>query len=1787
MAVLMAFTALVFVAPQKVSAVTAGKYDVRLTIYVTDRGDSDGKKALVVTTAKPYKCYESGTSIPAEDNNTAGVTLNYISDNGQGSAGSKRICLGCTAHEKVTDTSGADGVNDYIYPVFESVGYPESVYWVNEAALNDGCKWQISKVEVAPAGTGDYKSIWEGNVWSASSGTRYSGFIDKNGSRMEATGAMSDCKCETSKNDWTEPRPEVISWLDESSITKDLTISGGSADVKRQMKFKVLDQYGVVMSTSALKKLNAEPKYTVSATNFGPVDQDNTKNLYYSSSNGTENSLDITAKNTLKSSVRGVNSYKVTAQVTLAGTGVGSTKEFTIYDPKYTVYFNANGGENLSPSSYEVYYGESLNSQAELDNVPTYPTLGSYAGHSWLGLFDSQTGGNKINLDESVTEVKIYWAHWNENTYTVVFLDKEGRYVYIQYVPYNSAANGEAAKEKLPSLVADDNYHYNFKNWEPSVDNVTENTITNATYTAVAHTFGAPVEIAANCQHGAGTKVTCTSCGYEKLTTDSKLGDHVPSAEVTTITAPTCENTGKGTHYCTLCSTATDEVVIPALGHSYQIEVTKEASCDEEGERTLTCTRCGEVKKEKIAKTQHEYIETQKIPATCGSAGYTVMTCACGDTYNRFDADATGEHSWNQNYDEATGVLTLYCENCNVSTTVDIGANLTDFVNAVVTKNPTCKEKGTVLVTAGDDSFTVDIPTSTTHSFETEYTAATCGKAGSIVNKCSICEKVETVKTIEALVHDYHEEITVAPTCTTAGTKTLTCKNCGDVKTEAIAPTGHKASKVVLNCTSGGEIKCVNCGETVAEIPAREHDYTDGEVRTIAPTCESGGIKYTKCVNCDAEKAEPIEKLSHNYDGSEWVTVVSATCTTEGVEKRECANGCGSFEIRKVAAVEHKFNVETTEATCTTDGRIVTTCDNVIAGRKCDYSKIEILEAPGHDLDDGVTHAQDCLSGEYTTYTCKRGCGYQEIKFTGAVSGYGHDFSGEEKVVAEATCTEDGEKTVKCLNCDATETQVIPKTGHNYLPGKVVAPTCTESGYTLMVCQNDNSHTYKQYDETKPAKGHTWSAWAVTKDSTNTEAGEMERVCTVCREAKETAVIPAGGHSFVGAVPTVVEEATCKTNGKVRYTCTAHENCGVSIVVDSEKLPHDLATDVVSATCTEDGYIKTYCKKCEEVFVNVTLTKKGHSWNAWTTKLEPTCGKDGVRIRTCANCGEVEEAVIPATGKHSYVPTEVKATCTERGHTIYSCVGCGHAYRDDFTPVLGHDFGEWEDVDATCTTPGGKQRVCRRVNENSKPCGYTEFIEDETKPATGHNMSEWTFVTHPTVKNAYAKWRQCLNPGCTHDEHESGAGSEHEAADGINIYYVVDYYNEWVTDTYDTLTQNMLTQRPATYTQLAKTYKTEKMSSVYVLKNTEAVYDGKTPWRDKDVNWGAYDFLGWSLESGKQAGEGTAADLSAITKNTSVYALFSGKDVYYSVIFYNANGETLTIREHILHGHAAEYPAEFGTPTMKDNVQFKFKFRGWSYDFSKVYDDVGIFARYDATLKKYTLVYRDWDGTELGREEITHGGVAENVPEVQERAEDNTYVYAFLNKWTLKNGDEVDLNNFSIPVGVNEGDEINIYASHTKRAKIYKVTFDVVDPYYQVCGGVNVQVMDSKGQLLSAKLTELDGSVEFSLTYDVYYKISFLRGNYYKEGTFTLDPSSPGSINVVPIIGSERTYHGSVVLENNVPDGVDEKCKCICHSFLSGIWITFLNLLYRVFGIKHVCCSDMYVVHGDKLTYGH
>lgn len=84
--------------------------------------------------------------------------------------------------------------------------------------------------------------------------------------------------------------------------------------------------------------------------------------------------------------------------------------------------------------------------------------------------------------------------------------------------------------------------------------------------------------------------------------------------------------------------------------HEYDTgKITKEASCTEEGEKTFTCSICGETKSESVAKKSHIYKEEVTKDPTFEDEGEKTFTCEnCGDSYIE-SISALDKELYNQN----------------------------------------------------------------------------------------------------------------------------------------------------------------------------------------------------------------------------------------------------------------------------------------------------------------------------------------------------------------------------------------------------------------------------------------------------------------------------------------------------------------------------------------------------------------------------------------------------------------------------------------------------------------------------------------------------------------------------------------------------------------------------------------------------------------------------------------------------------------------------------------------------------------------------------------------------------------------------------------------------------------------------------------------------------------------------------------------------------------------------------------------------------------------------------
>lgn len=132
------------------------------------------------------------------------------------------------------------------------------------------------------------------------------------------------------------------------------------------------------------------------------------------------------------------------------------------------------------------------------------------------------------------------------------------------------------------------------------------------------------------------------------------------------------------------------------------------------------------------------------------------------------------------------------------------------------------------------------------HDYKEEVIKAECGKEGSKIFTCTICNDSYS-EIIPALEHSYTLTNIVNPTCTSNGTKTYTCENCLNSYLEEIESTGHVYNKAITKnatCISEGlyTYTCTNCNNSYTEvIPKTDHSWINATC-TSAQKCSVCGI---------------------------------------------------------------------------------------------------------------------------------------------------------------------------------------------------------------------------------------------------------------------------------------------------------------------------------------------------------------------------------------------------------------------------------------------------------------------------------------------------------------------------------------------------------------------------------------------------------------------------------------------------------------------------------------------------------------------------------------------------------------------------------------------------------------------------------------------------------------------------------------------------------------------------------------------------------------------------------
>jgi uncharacterized repeat protein (TIGR02543 family) len=255
----------------------------------------------------------------------------------------------------------------------------------------------------------------------------------------------------------------------------------------------------------------------------------------------------------------------------------------------------------------------------------------------------------------------------------------------------------------------------------------------------------------------------------------------------------------------------------------------------------------------------------------------------------------------------------------------------------------------------------------------------------------------------------------------------------------------------------------------------------------------------------------------HEHVWGAWTGTTTATCTSEGTERRVCLTDASHYQTRSISALGHSWGafIVTKAATTTATGIKTSTCTHNAA-----HTKTEVIPKHVHSW------------GKWTT-------------------------------TKKATCTAAGTQTHTCSTCDAKATRSIAALGHSWGAYKVTkVATTTTTGVKTSTCTHNSAH---KKTASIPKHVHSWGKWTTTKKATCTATGTQTYTCSTCG-AKATRSIAALGHSW-GAYK-VTKVATTTTTGVQTRVCTrnsAHTQ-SLTIAKKQEDLPASIQFSGQSVT---------------------------------------------------------------------------------------------------------------------------------------------------------------------------------------------------------------------------------------------------------------------------------------------------------------------------------------------------------------------------------------------------------------------------------------------------------------------------------------------------------------------------------------------------------------------------------------------------------------------------------------------
>lgn len=726
---------------------------------------------------------------------------------------------------------------------------------------------------------------------------------------------------------------------------------------------------------------------------------------------------------------------------------------------------------------------------------------------------------------------------------------KTGTKVYTASLVYSDTYTAEktytATNTKTEILPALGHTYGEPTAWEWKKDN--NNVIATATFTC--------------------TKADCDASdkGAQKLTANGTI------VEDNALTyAPTCTQKGQNSYTATVSFNETNYTTptanyykdeVAALGHDF-VPTAESYVWSEDGKTcsaSVTCSRCTETFTDTATIT-----DAVKTPATCTVKGWTTYTATFSKTYNgktvftEQTKDVQDIQALGHTYEGQTATYTWSEDGTTCSANITCARNCAEegatiaenaTVTSVVKTPATCMVMGWTTYTA---TFQNELFAEQTNDVQNIAIDENAHKLGAWLaedenNHSQLCEYNSAHKVTAA--HQFNAQ--------------NVCTDCKYYKvTESVSEEGKLSIGQVGDSIKNSGVDFIGAFTTVAGNASAELSVT---VETnFAVTFNASAIDTVAQMNNallkigigdDAKKAEVKQEAN-------LVTVKAVIDISLG--SSSVSFGDGKVTITYPVDATDLGARQTVVVYYVDDygnkAVMVTTYENGVVSFETNHFSTYVIAYEYDCVLGTAAHEFGAWSKNATRHT--RTCSVCATVQSGA-----HRMT--ETVDKQATCTENGSKTVYCTVCRYQGVETIQALGHNYGEGSISKQaTCTEEGviaYTCSVCGDSKT-------EVIPVKAHTEEIDAA-KAATCTEKGLTEgKHCSVCGKVLEAQKeVAALGHTEVidkAVAPTCVEEGL--TEGK---HCSV---CGEVIVKPEKVSPtgqHTFDNDK-DATCNVCGFVR-------------------------------------------------------------------------------------------------------------------------------------------------------------------------------------------------------------------------------------------------------------------------------------------------------------------------------------------------------------------------------------------------------------------------------------------------------------------------------------------------------------------------------------------------------------------------------------------------------------------------------------